>query len=142
MTASAGRSSNLQQNQRAKATLRDARGPFSTPPGGSRAVQALVAYIRRHLSGEQQRLLGWEERRVPHRQIAEWLGLRYEATTKRIWRLKRRLQALTVAYHAVASTDEERRELERLFRRAGVSLAGAAAVTRIAPRDDLKETEP
>jgi DNA-directed RNA polymerase specialized sigma24 family protein len=123
-------------------TLRDARGTLGTPPRGSRTVEALVGHIRRHLSDDEQRILGWEERRVPHRQIAEWLGLSYDAATKRIWRLKRRLQALAVEYHARASTHEERRELERLFRRTGVSPVGTSVVTRIMPPHDVKETEP
>ena len=125
-----------------EATLRDARGPLGNAPRGSSTVDALVAYIRSHLSDDDQRILGWEERQMPHRQIADWLGLSYEAATKRIWRLKRRLQALTLEYYARVSTPEERRELERLFRRTAMRPPGALVTTPNAPRHEPKETEP
>ena len=81
--------------------------------------------MRLQLTDEEQQVLGWDERRVPHRQIAEWLGVSYDAATKRIWRLKRRLQALVADYCAHAPAPE-RTELERLFRRAGHNSGSAA----------------
>ena len=99
--------------------LRDALGPEGNPQTANHAVEAVVAYIRRHLTDEEQQILGWDERRIPHRQIADWLGVSYDAATKRIWRLKQRLQGFVADYCARVSTTEERRELERQFRHAG-----------------------
>jgi hypothetical protein len=102
-------------------------------------MEQFVTHIRRHLTDEEQQILGWEERRVPHRQIAEWLDMSYDATTKRIWRLKRRLQALTAEYHTEIPAGDDRRELERLLRRSGATPPGRA-VTSTAKPDDSKET--
>jgi len=103
-------------------------------------VAGLAAFIRVHLTEEEQQILAWEERRVPHRQIAEWLGVSYDAATKRIWRLKRRSQTLA-AHYAQVMPPEDRREMERLFRRAAVNGVSRAAESRVATVN-LEEAEP
>jgi DNA-directed RNA polymerase specialized sigma24 family protein len=119
-----------------ESALRDALGPDASGPEASRAIEELVGYMRLRLTDEEQQILGWDERRVAHRQIAEWLGVSYDATTKRVWRLKRRLQALVADYCAHAPTPE-RAELERLFRRAGHN-GVTAAVDRSAQTADAE----
>jgi len=79
---------------------------------------------------------------MPHRQIAEWLGVSYDAATKRIWRLKRRLQSLAAEHYARISGAHERRELERLFRRSGIGLPGTSGVVRAVGPDNAEETQP
>jgi len=120
--------------------LRDALGPSVRQPSTSRVVAGLAAFIRVHLTEEEQQILAWEERRVPHRQIAEWLGVSYDAATKRIWRLKRRSQTLA-AHYAQVMPPEDRREMERLFRRAAVNGVSRAAESRVATVN-LEEAEP
>jgi DNA-directed RNA polymerase specialized sigma24 family protein len=122
-----------------EATLRAAREPDTDARDANPVMEQFVTHIRRHLTDEEQQILGWEERRVPHRQIAEWLDMSYDATTKRIWRLKRRLQALTAEYHTEIPAGDDRRELERLLRRSGATPPGRA-VTSTAKPDDSKET--
>jgi len=120
--------------------LRDALGPSVRQPSTSRVVAGLAAFIRVHLTEEEQQILAWEERRVPHRQIAEWLGVSYDAATKRIWRLKRRSQTLA-AHYAQVMPPEDRREMERLFRRAAVNGVSRAAESRV-ETVSLEEAEP
>jgi hypothetical protein len=110
--------------------LRDSLGPADSSQRASPAVETLTAYIRLHLTDEEQQILAWEERRMPHRQVAEWLDVSYDAATKRIWRLKRRMQALIAEYCAHPSTPEERREFERLFRRTGDNGVGPVVPRR------------
>jgi hypothetical protein len=120
--------------------LRDSLGPAVHQGATSRVVEGLAAFIRMHLTDEEQQILAWEERRMPHRQIAEWLGVSYDAATKRVWRLKRRAQTLA-AHYAQVLPPEDRRELERLFRRAGVNGAGNE-MTRRVETAKLEEAEP
>ena len=85
-------------------------------PSKPTAFQSLAAAVRRDVTREEELILGWIAHGVPHRQIAEWLGVSYEAATKRIWRLCRRLRA-RAAEHAEALAPEERGEAVRRVRR-------------------------
>jgi hypothetical protein len=120
--------------------LRDSLGPTVHQKPTSRAVEGLAAFIRMHLTDEEQQILAWEERRMPHRQIAEWLGVSYDAATKRIWRLKRRSQTLA-AHYAQVLPPEDRREMERLFRRAAVNGVSRAVERRVGT-DNVEEAKP
>ncbi|HEY7234920.1 MAG TPA: LuxR C-terminal-related transcriptional regulator [Gemmatimonadaceae bacterium] len=79
----------------------------------ARFGEALGAYLSR----EEQQMLAWVAEGVPHRLIAEWLGITREAAKKRIARLCRRLR--TAAREAAARLPlADRREIDRLMRRA------------------------
>lgn len=83
------------------------------------ALARLTSALRGALTADEERLLVWHGEQVPHREIAAWLGVSYDAATKRVWRLCRRLQAL--AAEVVRDfPPEEREALARRFRRAGM----------------------
>jgi DNA-directed RNA polymerase specialized sigma24 family protein len=83
----------------------------------SNAIQRLSIDLRRALTAEEEAILVWVGERVPHSEIAKWLGISYDACTKRIWRLCRRLRSETTARRAHYSAAEQR-ELDRFMRRA------------------------
>jgi DNA-directed RNA polymerase specialized sigma24 family protein len=87
--------------------------------GASQARRRLGASLAGGLSDEERCIIGWVAEAVPHRQIAAWLGTNYDATSKRIWRLCRRLRRIA-PIHASTFDAVERAELERFFRRVGV----------------------
>lgn len=89
--------------------------PMSEPPAPT-ALELLAGAMSAELDEETVRLLTWIGRAVPHRTIAEWLGKSYDATTKQIWRLCRRLER-AAPQHAAALPADVQRELERFFRR-------------------------
>ena len=102
--------------------LRASEGP--DPDGADRASHAshalrhLAIQLSAKLSAEDKQMLGWVGAGVPRRQIAEWLGMGYDATRKRIYRLSRRLQLLIPAALAAMSA-ADRAEAERFLRRIG-----------------------
>ena len=81
-------------------------------PGLARLAAALV----QPLSDEERLLLGWESSMIPHRTIAEWLGISRGAATKRVWRLRERLRRLA-AEHVSLFAPEERIEVDRFLKR-------------------------
>jgi hypothetical protein len=81
------------------------------------AVAALGRAIEAELSEEERLIVAWLGQGVAHRQIADWLGTTYDATTKRIWRLCRRIRD-TMPRHVARFNADDRREVERFFRRA------------------------
>jgi DNA-directed RNA polymerase specialized sigma24 family protein len=102
----------------AESTIAASRGADGAPgDGAASSVQQLALAMDRELDDETRRILAWIGQSVPHRQIAAWLGKSYEATTKQIWRLCRRLERAAPAY-AGALPPATQRELERFFRRA------------------------
>jgi len=116
--------------------LRISAGPAvvrETPNEDATPVLRLAAALRAATTTEEQLLLAWVAQRVPHRRIAEWLNVGYDAATKRVWRLCRRLRAVAVR-HAAALAPAERREVERFLRRAGALPPLLAAVPADAPR--------
>jgi hypothetical protein len=113
---------------------RDASVDTST---GTGAVSRLAEALRATTTIEEQQLLGWVAQRVPHRVIAGWLHVSYEATTKRIWRLCRRLRAAAVRY-ACGVSSHERAEIERFLRRSGALppvIASSTALRSVAGGD-------
>jgi DNA-directed RNA polymerase specialized sigma24 family protein len=90
------------------------------------ARRRLGAALMVELSEEEQCIIGWVAEAVPYRQIAAWLNASYDATSKRIWRLCRRLRQLGPV-HASRFSAAERAELERFFRRVGVADTPASA---------------
>lgn len=101
----------------AESTIAASAGSRSDDAPASAALHELAVAIDRELDDESRLLLAWIGEAVPHRQIAEWLGASHAATSKRIWRLCRRLERAAPEYVAAMPLDA-RRELERFFRRA------------------------
>lgn len=101
----------LRSTRDAAASLEDASGYDSD------ALRALAERLRAATTEQEQAIMGWLAERVPHRTIATWLDAGYDATTKRIWRLCRKLRGVAERYVA-ERTGAERAELERLLRRA------------------------
>jgi hypothetical protein len=100
----------------AESTIAASRGALATDSPHPTALEQLAAAMAAELDDETIRLLTWIGRAVPHRTIAEWLGKSYDATTKQIWRLGRRLERAAPQYAAALPPDVQR-ELERFFRR-------------------------
>ena len=86
----------------------------TAPTGVAHLAQLLSA----RLSDEERQMLAWVAEGVPHRVIADWLGINREAAKKRIARLCRRLRG-TAAALADELPPEARREIDRLLHRAG-----------------------
>ena len=102
--------------------LRASAGPAadaSVNSSGSRALRRLAELLAEDLSREEKQMLGWVGEGVPRRQIAEWLGLGYDAVRKRIYRLSQRLHDLTPAALDRMNI-AERAEAKRFLRRIGV----------------------
>lgn len=100
----------------AESTIAASRGTLASESPHPTALEQLAAAMAAELDDETIRLLTWIGRAVPHRTIAEWLGKSYDATTKQIWRLCRRLERAAPQYAAALPPDVQR-ELERFFRR-------------------------
>jgi hypothetical protein len=100
----------------AESTIAASCGTSLNEPPAPTALEQLARAMSAELDEETIRLLTWIGRAVPHRTIAEWLGKSYDATTKQIWRLCRRLER-AAPQHAAALPPDVQRELERFFRR-------------------------
>jgi hypothetical protein len=114
--ASDGGSVSVVRSVCAESTIAASYGTGVAERNEPTALEQLATAMASELDEETIRLLGWIGRAVPHRTIAEWLGKSYEATTKQIWRLCRRLER-AAPQHAAALPPEVQRELERFFRR-------------------------
>lgn len=79
----------------------------------SPVLQGLVAALSEALTGEEQALLVWEGNLIPHRTIAQWLGISHAAATKRISRLRTRLRALAAEHEAILEP-QARAEIRRV----------------------------
>jgi hypothetical protein len=99
--------------------LRASAGPAADESErASHALHRLAVLLGAALSAEEKEMLGWVGAGVPRRQIAEWLGMGYDAARKRIYRLSRRLQQLIpAALDGMSAAD--RSEAERFLRRIG-----------------------
>jgi hypothetical protein len=86
-------------------SLRASHGPaWEGPPATPPALARLAASLLGALSAEDQLLATWLAHHVPQQQIATWLGVRYDAASKRVRRLRLRLHRLAQTYleHAPA----------------------------------------
>jgi DNA-directed RNA polymerase specialized sigma24 family protein len=99
-----------------ESSLAASRGPEHAEPMTPTALQQLAAAMEGELDAEARRILVWLGCAVPHRQIATWLNKSYDATTKQIWRLCRRLERAAPTYAATLSPAAQQ-ELDRFFRR-------------------------
>jgi RNA polymerase sigma factor (sigma-70 family) len=85
-------------------------------------IAGLAARSAQLLSREETVMLLCVSRHVPLREIAAQLGISYVAARVRLHRLRERVRKLAMEHVAGLKADD-RRELERFFRRAEVSLA-------------------
>ena len=104
-----------------ESTLRASRGPEGTEVVASKTLARLAGILCTELSEDDVLLLSWRGAGVPHRQIAQWLGITYEAAAKRATRLSHRLQQMAALW-AESFPLEERQELSRFFRRVGIAI--------------------
>ena len=107
----------VQRDAAAHGSTSDAIGAAGVH-GASGTVMQLALHLRAVTTDEERLLLTWVAEGVPHRTIASWLGVRYDAATKRIWRLCQKLRGVAVRY-ATSLPAEDRAELSRFLRRAG-----------------------
>lgn len=78
------------------------------------AVRQFAELLTSRLTLEERQLLAWIGEGVPHRVIAEWLGINREAAKKRASRLSQRLRLLANEVSAGLPSDV-RREIDRLM---------------------------
>jgi DNA-directed RNA polymerase specialized sigma24 family protein len=104
-------------------SVRASHGPawdgLAVAPGLARLAMLLSAT----LSVEERTLVEWLAHHVPQQEIAAWLGIGYDATSKRIRRLRARLQAAGVR-HAEHLNAAERNEVMIFLRRASAVALG------------------
>ena len=89
-----------------------------------RAVVTLITQLIATMSDEDQQIAAWLYERVPYRDIARWLGVSYDAASKRGWRLGQRLRAEALRLVARASPDDLP-EIRAFLRRVGLDIEGA-----------------
>jgi len=99
-----------------EAALRASAGPEPATPPTRSVLERLAADLRSSLTDEEYSILMWISQGAAHAEIAEWLGSSYDASTKRIWRLCRRLRAAATERAATYSPAEQS-EFERFLRR-------------------------
>lgn len=100
----------------------------------ARGLVRLVEDLVATLSTDDRLILSWLGECVPHRSIADWLGMSYGACTKRVWRLCRRLRDRAVMI-AQEYDGDDRRDVERLMQRVA-RVARADAKSRRAGATD------
>lgn len=100
----------------------DAVGCGTDPGAAATAVEKLGARAALAFSTEERQLMIGVSRGVPVRVLAEQLGIEYGTARVRIHRIRERLRRLAMAYMTTLEGDEKR-EVERFFRRAGVDIA-------------------
>jgi RNA polymerase sigma factor (sigma-70 family) len=104
--------------------------PIETEVPGTRApIATLAERLMAVLSADEITMLIRVGRHVPLREIAGQLGISYGATRVRLHRLRERFRKDLIEHVASLKLDE-RRELERFFRRAEVNLTPGATVTQ------------
>jgi DNA-directed RNA polymerase specialized sigma24 family protein len=100
----------------AESSIAAAYGTHDQESSQPSALEQLARAIDVELDADTRQLLEWLGHAVPHRTIAAWLGRSYDATTKQIWRLCRRLERAAPTYAATLSPAVQQ-ELDRFFRR-------------------------
>jgi DNA-directed RNA polymerase specialized sigma24 family protein len=117
-----------------EATRRASAGPDAEPLVISPALARLIERLVRQTTPVERRLLDWSANHVPQREMAAWLGIGYEATGKRVRRLRARLAVAARAY-LISLEPAERAELERIIARAaeGLSARDLAPVAAHSP---------
>lgn len=89
-------------------------------------IEKLGARAALAFSAQERQLMVGVSRAVPVRVMAAQLGIEYGTARVRVHRTRERLRKLAAGYVATLEGDEKR-EVERFFRRAGVDLAPTQA---------------
>jgi DNA-directed RNA polymerase specialized sigma24 family protein len=118
---------------------RRASGGVNEPPL-SPALQRLAGALVAGLSDDDRVLAAWMSQCAPPRQIAVWLGIAQKAASKRIERLRERLQAAALR-HVESVEGEERRELLTFLGRATLASGPAARLEAIRPASQGHDAE-
>jgi DNA-directed RNA polymerase specialized sigma24 family protein len=90
------------------------------------AIRKLAAWSAKSLTDVEATLMIGLSHHVPLRELAEQSGVSYGAARVRVHRLRERFHKLA-RQHVASLGDDERRELQRFFRRAGITLQEPAA---------------
>jgi DNA-directed RNA polymerase specialized sigma24 family protein len=99
-------------------SVRASHGPeWDGPDGMAPGLARLAALLSATLSLEERTLVEWLGHQIPQQEIAAWLGIGYDATSKRIRRLRARLQAAAMR-HVEHLSAAERDEVMTFLRRA------------------------
>jgi hypothetical protein len=117
-----------------ESTIRASAGPEVATEGAapvhvSSGLARLARILEAELSEDELLLLTWRSAGVPLRQISTWLGIGYDAAAKRAMRLCHRLRAIA-RLRVESFPPEERRELNRFFRRVDAMSAVSGADQR------------
>ncbi|MDB4878539.1 MAG: hypothetical protein JWM41_4985 [Gemmatimonadetes bacterium] len=104
-----------------EAALRSSAGLEESAVRQLSVLERLATELRAGLTDEEHSILMWISQGASHREISAWLAVSYEATSKRIWRLCRRLRAQATD-RAESYEVSERAEVERFLRRVSVPL--------------------
>ena len=91
-------------------------------PRVAHVITELAAAVARALTEAETRLLVGLSRNVPLRDLAHQAGITYGAARVRLHRVRGRLPAVAREFRRTLSP-EDQRELDRFFRRAGITLA-------------------
>jgi RNA polymerase sigma factor (sigma-70 family) len=108
------------------------------------AISKLAERSARELTREETIMIVGVGRHMPLREMAEQLGITYGAARVRLHRLRERFRKLASQY-VVSLKPDEKREIERFFRRAGVNIEQASSITlqsviERAPRSQVEKT--
>lgn len=116
------RATNLSRQEARAMRISEQLPPHTHPAasGPRDGYGSIAERLREGLSPDQELLLAWVAENVPYRQIAEWLGIGYEATAKRIARLNARLR-VRIENMTDDATDAERDAISALLRSDGPS---------------------
>jgi DNA-directed RNA polymerase specialized sigma24 family protein len=106
-------------------SVQASHGPgWDGPRGVSPVLARLAADLASEMRAEDRLIVEWLSDHVPQQEIAAWLGLGYDAASKRIRRLRARLQA-AAARHVERFSAPERQEVMTFLRRAAAVPASA-----------------
>jgi DNA-directed RNA polymerase specialized sigma24 family protein len=120
--------------------VRLARGEGDVAPAEgamSRAIRKLAEFSAQRMTPEESALAIGVSRHVPMRELAAQAGISYSAARVRLHRLREKFRRL-VLQHVQSLELEERREMLRFLRRAGIALD----VPDITPRSARGTTRP
>ena len=107
------------------------------------AIRELAEKSARELTPDEMIMIVGVGRHLPLRDLAEQLGITYGTARVRLHRLRERFRKIAMQYMVTLKADE-RREMERFFRRAEVRLDGAPQAgmeRRVIARDQVRQPE-
>lgn len=107
------------------------------------AIAKLASRSASELNADEMTMMIRVGRHVPLRDVADQLGISYGAARVRLHRLRERFRKLAAGY-VTALKPEEKREIERFFRRADLHLLESQIdelEQRAMPRDSVSQSE-